>query len=753
MYRTARDGTALAEAVEVLERASNFPRDWWTTPQALGRQAEARMLQATHDQQAVRLARGMAKMFPEAVDSRPATVLPEVARELDTAVELGRRALAFLAADDPRRCTALSVLAVVLSGRAEFRETLEDLGEVIALLREAIATGPADSPDQPIWRTNLLATLLQAHAADACPTLLDEAEALAREAAAMTPARSAAHARALVGLANVLNARDANGRETTAERLALLFRAHRAPALPLIERFHAAREAARLAARLEDWATAADQSEAAVDLLVHLIGHQLVVADREDLLAEELEVAGFAAACSLHLCDPMRALRLLEQGRGILLKRMTETRRDIAELHRQSPALAEEFTRIGAALAMVGGETALYGSDLDEHRLTTRSWEQVCEKIRVLPGFQTFLRYPVPEVGALTASGPVVVVNVSSLRTDAIVLADGRVWVVPLPGADSVAMVGRLTTFDQATDDVHASDLSAEDRMRAAAAIGDTLGWLWERIAEPVLGSLGLLAAGLDASGEGPLPRLWWCPTGMLSFLPLHAAGTYSARTPHGVADYVVSSYTSTLNALHASSTRPPHSRTDAPSLLVVATPEVAGQRPLTRADEDAGALAQLFPGASVLSGPQATREAVLRELTTHSWAHFACHASRDRWGRAANRLLVDDGELSIHDIAALTVDAELAFLAACGTAAGALFLADEAQHIASAFQLAGYRQVIATLWKVTDDDASEVTMALYRQLRAGVPPAEAVHSVTRSLRDRYPRSPWLWAPYLHVGA
>ncbi|MDW6056793.1 CHAT domain-containing protein [Streptomyces sp. FXJ1.4098] len=60
---------------------------------------------------------------------------------------------------------------------------------------------------------------------------------------------------------------------------------------------------------------------------------------------------------------------------------------------------------------------------------------------------------------------------------------------------------------------------------------------------------------------------------------------------------------------------------------------------------------------------------------------------------------------------------------------------------------------MIGTLWEVADGDATEFTTTLYGLLAEGVPPPEALHRVTHDLRQRYPRSPWLWAPYVHMGS
>ena len=51
---------------------------------------------------------------------------------------------------------------------------------------------------------------------------------------------------------------------------------------------------------------------------------------------------------------------------------------------------------------------------------------------------------------------------------------------------------------------------------------------------------------------EHELLHVWWCTTGFLSFLPIHAAGIYRENAFPGskLLDFVVSSYTPTLSGL-----------------------------------------------------------------------------------------------------------------------------------------------------------------------------------------------------------
>jgi CHAT domain-containing protein len=118
---------------------------------------------------------------------------------------------------------------------------------------------------------------------------------------------------------------------------------------------------------------------------------------------------------------------------------------------------------------------------------------------------------------------------------------------------------------------------------------------------------------------------------------------------------------------------------------------------------------------------------------------------------------------LSALDISRLHLDqAELAFLSACSTAGGNAQLADEALHIAAAFQLAGYTHVVATLWPIADDLAPLIAHDLYLavapisgQRRSRLSNcARALHDALRGLREQrgYWVTPSLWAAYIHAG-
>jgi CHAT domain-containing protein len=122
----------------------------------------------------------------------------------------------------------------------------------------------------------------------------------------------------------------------------------------------------------------------------------------------------------------------------------------------------------------------------------------------------------------------------------------------------------------------------------------------------------------------------------------------------------------------------------------------------------------------------------------------------------AEGGLLLHDRILQLPEIGGLRLaEAELAYLSACSTANYGTRHADEVLHLASAFQLAGFRHVVATLWPVGDTVATEAARAFYHHLPDSPVVDDAaivLHRVTRDLRASRPDRADLWAALVHSG-
>ena len=461
-------------------------------------------------------------------------------------------------------------------------------------------------------------------------------------------------------------------------------------------------------------------------------------------------VASDQAASALRGGDVRGALEALEENRAHLLSTAVADRHDVRGLRAVAPDLADELAALRDAYVA--------GLDQDIDTTTTSrarffefagKWAEVCARIRALPDLDRFampLPLGVADLAPAAAEGAVVVININPSRCDAVVLEADDVRVVPLPDLTADAVTERVHAF---RDGITHTLTGTPDHEQVVL---HTLGWLWDVLAEPVLSALGLTER--PAEGRG-WPRLWWSPTGQLSFLPLHAAGHHDTSGA-SVLDRAVSSYTPTIRSLLRSRAQPPARRRTA---LAVAMPETVGHAPLPMTVREAASLGERLPGPAPLIGPAASRAAVLAALPGTAIAHFACHARNDPEDVTAGHLLVHDGPLSTADISRLDLaGAELAYLSACATARGVTTLADEAFHPASAFQLAGYQQVVATLWEIRDSTAARTAAAFYREIgdvdgAVRFDGALALHHVVRRMREAMPTHPSDWAAQVHIGA
>jgi CHAT domain-containing protein len=256
------------------------------------------------------------------------------------------------------------------------------------------------------------------------------------------------------------------------------------------------------------------------------------------------------------------------------------------------------------------------------------------------------------------------------------------------------------------------------------------------------------------------LPRIWWCATGPLSFLPIHAAGIYGPGAINSqINEYVISSYIPTLSALLKSSNRPVDTSFKLLSVIQPSAPGVSSipntKREFEYIQRHLGELDHV-----ALNGHQGTKQRVMKAMSESNWLHLACHGSQRRDEPTKSALILEDGHLTLEEIIKLDLPkAEFAFLSACQTITGDESLSDEATHIAGGMLLAGYRGVVATMWSIEDDIAPEVADEFYRRIMEdrGRPDnrkaAEALHYSVERLRKKEGIPLISWIPFVHMGA
>ncbi|MFE2267478.1 CHAT domain-containing tetratricopeptide repeat protein [Streptomyces griseosporeus] len=727
-----------------------------------------------------------------------------VVADLDEAVQVGRQAVRATPTDHPQLGSALSNLVASLQTRFKQTGELADLDEAVEAGRQAVRATPRGHPDRPGRLSNLSLTLRSRFERTGVSVDLDEAVECGRQAVDGIPDDHPERAALLFNLGGTMRTRFQQTRDAPDADEALGAFSHAvsvttgAPSM----RIQAARKAAELAAdsRID---LAVDLLQTGVRLLPRVAPRQLHRSDQQHALGGCAGLAGDAAALLLstdQATGPNRetyatqALQILESGRAVLISQALETRNDLTELRRQSPGLADRFTRLRDQLdrSALAGErqdiegkvdTTRWDRDIRDRHLLATQFDGTVAEIRELKSFRSFMLPPkLEDLVAEARQGPIVVFNVSSYSSDALLLTADGVGRLLLPELAHDTLIEKIDLFHGALHSTGEATLSWEQRAAAQDMLSGILEWLWDAAAEPVLEELGFT---LEPPAGAAWPRLWWVPGGLLGQLPLHAAGYHRQRVAsHGrrtVMDRVISSYVPTVRALrHAR--QPAAATSKAGSALIVAMPTTPGENPLHHVATEAEMLRNRLPSSTLLieesdggepgiiTPHTPTKNRVLTSLPEFAIVHFACHGTSDPKDPSQSRLLLHDHEndpLTVASLAPIKLDrARLAYLSACRTAlAGATDLIDESIHLASAFQVAGFRHVVGTLWEVDDAIAARIAAAFYSDLQTSgfstENTAQALHHAVRGVRDGdnltgrndLAAVPSLWAAHLHAGA
>jgi tetratricopeptide (TPR) repeat protein len=111
-----------------------------------------------------------------------------------------------------------------------------------------------------------------------------------------------------------------------------------------------------------------------------------------------------------------------------------------------------------------------------------------------------------------------------------------------------------------------------------------------------------------------------------------------------------------------------------------------------------------------------------------------------------------DDGLLSAAEVTTLNlVGTELVVLSACDTGLGTLHATEGVMGLRRAFQLAGARTVIASLWRVPDQQTCDLMTSFYRRLITGMPRDAALRAAQLELRQKF-SSPFYWGAFVCFG-
>lgn len=186
----------------------------------------------------------------------------------------------------------------------------------------------------------------------------------------------------------------------------------------------------------------------------------------------------------------------------------------------------------------------------------------------------------------------------------------------------------------------------------------------------------------------------------------------------------------------------------------------------LPGAEAEVLAIARLFgPRATTFLGNAATESAVKSLRGRLAILHFACHALLDSASPLDSALALatpasseapDNGLLQAWEIFdQVQIEADLVTLSACETGLGREAAGEGLIGLSRAFQYAGARSVLASLWAISDRSTAELMQGFYGRLAAGEAVSQALRAAQLDLlhgEDDFSQ-PYFWAAFELVGA
>ncbi|KAH7920930.1 hypothetical protein BV22DRAFT_1132700 [Leucogyrophana mollusca] len=455
-------------------------------------------------------------------------------------------------------------------------------------------------------------------------------------------------------------------------------------------------------------------------------------------------LASDAAACAIGRGQLDAAVELLEQGRALLWTQLARFRTPLDTLRAlgdRGRRLAIKLEHLSRLLERCGTHTGEGGSNLSDviedgqrYQEISHEWDVTVDEIRSIAGYESFLR-PLLFVNLQAAAneGPIIIVNISRARCDAIIITSSEQPVLVRLHVTQSMISDMSSRFASALKTTAAQGEEKKREKQLVPILRD----LWDFIVGPITQTLQQIVPKSS--------RVWWCPTSLLTTLPIHAAGPYR-RGELNFSSLYISSYTPTLSAL----IRSRREQVDAaPTFLAVgqANPhngseeiELKSVDGELRIVEDAASSLMNF---SRISGAGASRDAVLQGLKTHSWLHLMCHGRQDLSSPYMSSFALHDGPLRLQDIIQEHLShPEFAFLSACHTATVDSATPDEVIHLAAGMQFSGYRSVIGSMWAVDDGTVERMTQEFYRNMFDGgildaTRAAMALNRASRTLASR----------------
>ena len=274
---------------------------------------------------------------------------------------------------------------------------------------------------------------------------------------------------------------------------------------------------------------------------------------------------------------------------------------------------------------------------------------------------------------------------------------------------------------------------------------------------------LGPLATALGKS-----PRWVVSPDGPLAFLPFDLLEIGGRRVIEGH-EITIAPSLAVVTAGKARAARVLAPGTNR-EFLGIGVSRAGGEWPeLPAAEREVTVIANLFPADRrvTLTGGQATEAALAKleasgELERFRYIHVASHAFLSPRGSSLSGVVLaknpadaaNDGIVTAAEWPVYRLRSDLVVLSACDTGRGTVLAGEGVMGLPYALLLAGARDVLLTLWPVSDAATADFMPRFYARLRKGMQPPKALREAKLEFaRNRGPHaSPVNWAAFVLHG-
>ena len=160
------------------------------------------------------------------------------------------------------------------------------------------------------------------------------------------------------------------------------------------------------------------------------------------------------------------------------------------------------------------------------------------------------------------------------------------------------------------------------------------------------------------------------------------------------------------------------------------------------------------------LTGKEATKDEVLKRLSTVALVHIAAHGRMETGEialapnptRASQIPVEEDFLLTMSDVMSVQIRTRLVVLSCCHSGRGEI-KAEGVVGIARAFLGAGARSVVVSLWAIDDEATLEFMKSFYLHLAEGRSAGESLNRAMKCLRESEKFSEVKhWAPFVLIG-